>query len=206
MSAEEIPEEVLTKVLTRRPKRKKIRKYVNTWKPSHTNVVYLHLQGDDDDVIMEKTGYSRVAVWNILRTPEAEKIKNAVHAKVISRGLQSVPEKIAAIQAISLENISKFISDTDNAKKNPFSFFDRNVKALEVVGNLQKKGIFGEDPPHNSQNQLPSGQTNIQNNFILAPEHAKPLLAGLSKAQEVAEAHPEMGLQSIGNLASLKRD
>jgi hypothetical protein len=203
MSADEIPVEVLTRVLTKRSKRKKIRRYVNTWKPIHTNVVYLHLQGDDDDTIREKTGFSSTAIWNILRTPEAEQIKNTVHAKVIADGLRTIPDKVASIQAIALENIASFIGNKEMAQKNPFSFFDRSVKALEVTSALQKRGHIEQDSQNSSQNP---NQTNIQNNFIIAPEQSKQLLAGLPKALSVGEIHADVAPVSVGNLASLKRD
>ena len=95
---EDTPEYLTHMAILRPNKRRKIRKYVNTWKPQHTNVVHLHLEGKTDDEIRDITGFSSTAIWNILRTPEAQEIKATVHRRVFSRGLEDLPSKIAAIQ------------------------------------------------------------------------------------------------------------
>ena len=198
----DIPERVLIGALTRRHKRKKIRKYVNNWKPTHTNVVYLFLEGKNLDEIRDITGFSSTAVDSILRTPEAEKIKNAVQARVISNGLNTIPEKLAAIQFKAIENISEFLHNPENAS-NPFAFYDRSVRAAELVNTLTKNTNF--EVPASPSNPSTVNNTQINVN-VLSAEKQEQVSAGISRALEVASRHQTLLPESVGHLSSLKKD
>ena len=194
---EEIPELLLETAIKRRNPRKKIRRYVNNWKPQHTNVVHLHLQGKNDDEIREITGFSSTAIWNILRTPEAMEIKKQVHSRILDRGLLSIPEKLAAIQFQALENVAEFIGNKELKEKNPFAFYDRSVKAAELVTNMTKHGGGVETP---SEARVNNTQINA---FFLTPEQQKQVSAGIERALTVSKKFEEIPATSVGNLQSL---
>lgn len=154
------------------------------------------MQGIEMDVIMEQTGFSSTAIWNILRTPQALEIVKAVHARVIRNGHETLPDKIAAIQFQALDNIAEFIGDKEMAKKNPFAFYDRSIKAAELTASLQKKGL----EPADRGGVVNNTQINA---VIVSPEHQKALGDGLSRAVEAARLHQALPSGSVGNLASL---
>lgn len=154
------------------------------WKPIHTQMVMDKVSGLTVDMIAQKHGYTYGSVANILRNRRAIIILKQVEQEVLNGGISSLPDRIKQMKIMAFKHVETFLKDDNKyAEKSPFNFFDKAIKAIEV---LDKVGDPSKAIPLGGTNQ------NIQLNIFNNAEQMSTLTSGLDRALEVAKNYENL--------------
>lgn len=187
--SEEVKDAISTEVVTgpRGAKAKK-RWTPKEWRPEYTAIVALSATGMSNEAVGKHFNYTKVHISNILRCPEAVRIRELINAQLLQDATISLPDRLKRVQEMAMAQVEKYFSRTDLLDKAPFQVFDRALKTL------QSTNVMANPDAKNN-----GATTNIaqQNNLILSDAAAKALTEGLAKSQLVAQLHPNVEPVSI---------
>jgi hypothetical protein len=167
------------------------------WKPIHTSIVLEYAAGKSIDYLADKYGYAHSSLANILRTRRAKEMMAGIERKVLSDGVDALPDAVKRAKILAFQRVQTFLQDDSLAEKSPFAFFDRSVKALETLDKLEKPII----EHHASVNQQ-----NVQLNIFGNPEKLNELTEGLNRALEVSQMYASLPAETVdGSSAEFSR-
>jgi hypothetical protein len=170
--------------------------YVN-WKPIHTQVVLDKISGMTIDQVAAKNGFNYSTIANIMRTRNAKQIMKSVEQTILNDGVADLPEAIKRIKIKAFKAMESFIDNEEFQQKSPFAFFDRAVKAVEVMSRIESPIV----PVGNTNN------TNVQLNIFDNSAHITALTSGLDKALEVSKMYDNLLPESVdGSATNFERE
>lgn len=156
---------------------------LSNWTAIHTAIVMDKIQGLTIDMLCNKYNYTQGHVSNILRTKQAKQIIAKVNTQVLAGKFDNLSEEVKAMKVQAFENMKVFLQNQDLQVASPFAFFDRSIKAFEVLDEMSHPS-----PINNGLGSV----TNIQNNIFTNPESISQLTAGLDAALEVSQKYQEL--------------
>lgn len=157
------------------------------WRPEYTAIVALSATGMSNEAVGKHFNYTKVHISNILRCPEAAKIRELINAQLLEDATVSLPDRLKRVQDQALSQVEKYFARTELIDKAPFQVFDRALKVLQGTN-----AMANPDAKNNG------ATTNIQQNtFVLSDAAAKALTEGLAKSQLVAQLHPNVEPVSV---------
>jgi len=167
--------------------------YNNNWKPIHTSIVLDSCQGMSNCQLAEKYNYAETTISNILRTKKAKTIRDGIERNILANGVEALPEAIKQTKILAFHRVRQFLQNDTYAEKSPFAFFDKSIKALEVLDRL--------DNPSPVVSNNPGSVTNVQMNIFESPEKMEELTAGLNRALEVSQQYSMLTSGSVDGSA-----
>ena len=156
---------------------------ISNWTAIHSAIVMDKIQGLTIDMLCEKYNYTQSHISNILRTKQSKQIQARVNTQVLAGRFDNLSDEIKAMKVQAFENMKVFLQNENLAVASPFAFFDRSIKAFEVLD--------GMSHPASSISGMGT-VTNIQNNIFTNPESISHLTAGLDAALEVSQKYQEL--------------
>lgn len=175
------------------PRAKSIRdggnRMVSNWTTRHESIVYDKLNGLTNVQLAEKYDLNQSYISQIWNSRQAVAIRNRVKESIFKENEGTFDERRKQACLKAFENMEKFLNNKELAVKAPFPFFDRSVKAYEVLSETQTPYI-----PSSSTTNITN---NVQLNVLSDPEKRKHLGDGLTRALEVARLHENVTGESI---------
>lgn len=111
------------------------------WEPKFNQIVYdyLAVPGITYEKLGEKYGYCKQQIGNILCSPQAELIKQALSNSIVSRNQESIPVLLSAASEKVAQRIADFMLDDNLYKGSPFEYIDRTLRIGKAVGVINKE-------------------------------------------------------------------
>lgn len=162
--------------------------YNKHWKPIHTSIVLDSCSGKSISQLSEKYGFAESTLANMLRTKKAKEIRAGIERNILAQGVDALPEAIKQAKILAFHRVQTFLQNDDLAEKSPFAFFDKSIKALEVLDKI-------ENPIQTPSS--PGTVINAQMNIFESPEKMNELTAGLNKALEVSQQYSMLTSGSV---------
>lgn len=139
-----------------------------SWNAEYELVVMMHLAGKRGTEIARLTGYTAQHVYNILATPQAIAIEEAVIAKRREATID-INDEIDKIQKLTVNRLRRSLEDDNTFSKAPLGFISKGIEVMKGTGEHLKNS-----PTHEVRN----------NTFILPPSVADRFLEGLAKSDQ----------------------
>lgn len=151
------------------------------WHPEFDLIILESINGNSNETIAEKYGYTKQHISNILSTEEARKVKERIRGTIEEEGKRCFKERIASIGEKALEHVEKFIlDDAGLAERQPFMFLDRALKIGSSVG------VMNSGSEKQSGSNGPMQQINVAGNaIIMNNEKADALKNALNDSMEL---------------------
>lgn len=138
------------------------------WSAEYELIVMMHLAGKKGIEIARMTGYTPQHVYNILGTPQALAIEEAVIAKRREATID-IGDEIDKIQKLTVNRLRRSLESDDTFNKAPLGFISKGIEVMKGTGEHLKNS-----PTHEVRN----------NTFILPPSVADRFLEGLAKSDQ----------------------
>ncbi len=180
----------------RSDKNRELTNYTQNWQPIHTAIVMAMLQKNHVETVATEFGYHPVHIRNLMRTPQARKIREQVQAEVLKDRIENFDHNVAAACVTAFDNMMEFINNKEMKERNPFGFFDKNLAALNALNKMK-----GSPTPEHSEGNRGNTTNNVQVNVINTPEVRDQLSKGLESLMLAQELHKGLPSGSIdGNV------
>jgi hypothetical protein len=135
-------------------------------------MVALSITGMSNKAIGEYLEYSPVQVGNILRSPEAMKLKGMYIDKVRGASVEGSIKSLDDIKHKAIQRVSDVIMNDELAKDAPFRVADFSARVLTGIGTLSQAGGTPAQPV---------------TNIMIGNDIASKLFAGLEMAKKAKQ-------------------
>lgn len=152
------------------------------WRIEYDRIVALHCLGYSNAVVGQELGYSAQHVSNILNLPEGKAMVRLVKEKFIKQTLDTIPERLNALQIKITERVEKFFDDDELFQKAPGAVVDRGISLLKCIGLLKEKETL---PPQ-------GGVVNVDKAIIVPAGSMDNMREALRLSMEIDARHQQL--------------
>lgn len=154
------------------------------WKAEYEIIVLMHLHGKSGVEIAAFTEYTPQHIYNILATPQAIAIENALIGTIRKEAI-SVTDEIKKIQKYTVKRLREALEDDNKFNSAPLGFISKGIEVMKGTGEHIR--------------QAPT--TEINNRFVIPASVADRFIEGLEKSDK-ARALLNAGSVSDGNAST----
>lgn len=154
------------------------------WKVEYEIIVLMHLHGKSGVEIATITEYTPQHIYNILATPQAIAIENALLGKIRKEAI-SVTDEIQRIQKLTVKRLRESLEDDNKFNSAPLGFISKGIEVMKGTG----------------EHIRTAPNTEIKNTFVIPASVATRFIEGLEKSDQ-ARALLNAGSVSDGNAST----
>src|SRR5262245_42336378 len=139
------------------------------WKVEYEIIVIMHLppHSKSGTEIAAITGYTPQHIYNILATPQAIAIENALIG-ALRKDVISVADEIKEIQKLTVKRLRQSLADDNKFNDAPLGFISKGIEIMKGTGEYIKAAPTNE----------------IKNTFVIPASVADRFLSGLEKSDQ----------------------
>lgn len=145
------------------------------WHPVYQEVVLLSCMGMSNKAIAIEKGFTKEHVSNILRTPQAEIIRQLTIKKMEQKHELTLEQRFERLANRALDRVENVMEDDQLFEKNPLGVFDRAIVVLKGTNKIKSE-----------ETKTPNGP---QPGMVVSEDVALKLVDALAMSDRVAALH-----------------